>query len=144
MVNVDAPQLRGDRTNEPTRLPIGAKNLSPSQTANAIVVTGCNPDRMPLLCGYIVFYRTSQTYGMRCLAKTDGYFVAASGWGRKIVRPSYSFRLSISFRLLFFHASGMNRLVENVPPKNINLGEVAHLPLCIVATGYNPDGMRLL
>ena len=58
--------------------------------------------------------------------------------GAKNLSPSYPFRP-------FFHASGMNRPVENASPqKNFNLGEVAHLPPCIVATGCNPDGMRFL
>ena len=54
-----------------------------------------------------------------------------------------------SFALLsirpFFHASGMNRPVENAssPHKNINLGEVVHLPPCIVATGGKAAPCRI-
>jgi hypothetical protein len=41
-----------------------------------------------------------------------------------------------------FKPSGLNRLVENSKPnKNFNLGEVAHLPRCMVATRWQGCAM---
>jgi len=49
-------------------------------------------------------------------------------WGRKIFRP-YGRWLTTTNIPFFFRPSGLNLSVENGSPlKNINLGEVVHLP----------------
>jgi len=40
-----------------------------------------------LLCGHNAFYRASQTYGMRCMAKNDGRFIQPFGLRAKDFSP---------------------------------------------------------